>query len=120
MGTAQPKYIETLKLKPGEDLEYIACSYSKQGVHTLNFKTNFNNVLLAEGDIEEETRPANSFDLNLKDHNKAIVGFQTGLNENLEYMGIYIAKKITIKERLQTSDEPAPVKVNNMNLKHTL
>lgn len=40
IGKETPEYIETLLLSEGEDLEYISCSYSDDGIHTLTFKTN--------------------------------------------------------------------------------
>lgn len=35
LGTAEPEYIETIKLADGEDVNYIAWSYSNHGVHTM-------------------------------------------------------------------------------------
>ena len=96
IGTSEPEYIETMKLDEGEDIEYIAWAHSENGVLSLTFKTNFHHILLAEADAEEESK---SFDLNLKDSNKVIVGFRCGFNEYMEYLCIYVAQKLSIKEK---------------------
>lgn len=31
LGTAEPEFIETLTLKEGEDIDYVACSFSQKG-----------------------------------------------------------------------------------------
>lgn len=55
-------------------------------------------VLLAEGDVDLEA--TYTYDLNLKEMNKAIVGFKTGLCEHLESLSIYVAKRLNDSERL--------------------
>ena len=91
-----------MKLVEGEDIEYIACSYSTKGVWSLTFKTNLHKILLAEADSEEGNK---NFDLNLKDSNKVIVGLRTGFNEYMEYLCIYVALKLSIKEKLLLTND---------------
>ena len=55
-------------------------------------------MLLAEGDIDEEA-PYN-FDVNLKDYNKAIVGFRSCFCDYLEGISVYTARRLDIQERL--------------------
>ena len=118
LGKTEPEYIETLKMAEGEDIDYIAWSYSEKGVHTLTFKTNHGNILLAEADVEEQHEGSEVFDLNLRDHNKAIVGFRTGFNENLEFLAVHVATRLSDKERQATSAEAPTIRITNPNVKH--
>ena len=96
IGENVPEYKEVLKLGKTEHLEFISCSYSEKGVHTLTFKTNQNQLLLAEGEVEAEAKW--NVDINLQDHGKAIVGLWTGFNKNLESLAIYTAQRKDVAE----------------------
>jgi hypothetical protein len=42
--------MEEMKLKKDEHIDFIAVTFSEEGAHTLCFKTNQNQVLMAEGE----------------------------------------------------------------------
>ena len=57
MGTSEPEFVETMKLKEGEEIQYVSCAYSSKGIHTITFKTNLDNILLAESEDEHMVTP---------------------------------------------------------------
>ena len=78
-----------MDLSDNEYLEYVSCSYSDRGVHTLTFKTDQNQLLLGEGEIQDEG--TENVDINLADYGRAIVGLKAGFGEGLEMLAIYTA-----------------------------
>jgi hypothetical protein len=84
--------METLKLDKDEHIDFVSCSFSSQGVHTLTLKTTKSQLLMAEGETKLEG--IKTVDINLADFGKAVVGFRTGFNENLEMMAVYTLTRI--------------------------
>ena len=86
--------METLKLAKDEHIEFVSASFSDKGVHTLTFKTSKNQLLMAEGETKEEG--LRTVDINLTDYGKAVVGFKTAFNGNLEMMAIYTLSRLDV------------------------
>ena len=84
--------METLKLDRDEHIDFISCSFSSYGVHTLTLKTNKNQLLMAEGETKLEG--LKTVGINLADFGKAVVGFRTGFNANLEMMAVYTLSRL--------------------------
>ena len=110
-GDGDPEFMETLTLGADEHIEFISCSFNKDGIHTMTIKTDRGQLLLAEGDIpESEYRASPNFsktvDVNLADIGKSIVGFRSGFNENLEMLAVYCSERLDATEEQLQNTEP--------------
>jgi hypothetical protein len=65
--------VDKLVLEEFEHIEFIECSYSNQGLHSLIFKTNTGKTISCEGSAGVGTQQRK---LNLREHNKAVIGFR--------------------------------------------
>ena len=91
--------METLKLDRDEHIEFISCSFSHHGLHSLTLKTTKNQLLMAEG--ETKLPGLKSVDINLSDFSKVVVGFRTGFNENMEMMAVYTMSRLDVEKRAE-------------------
>ncbi len=76
-----------------EHLEYVQATYSQRGLHTLLFKTNTGRVLVSEGQAGPGPK---SRELNLREHNKAIIGFRGLYSSHILDLYMYIALRLDI------------------------
>ena len=74
-------------------MEYVQATYSQRGLHTLMFKSNTGRILLCEG--QAGPGPL-SRELNLREHNKAIIGFRGIYSSHVLDLYMYIALRLDI------------------------
>lgn len=101
-GSNRPTSSYELKLHNDEHLVFISAHHSEDGIHDIILKSNHGNMLVM--DEESERINSGAFDtteINLEDHNSALVGFKGMFEDSITRLSIYSAQIITEHE---TSD----------------
>ena len=80
-------------MDPFEHIEIIKWTYSKKGVHSIEVKTNTTRNINAVGNKGEGELTR---ELNLKDFDKAVIGFRGWFKGNLHDLYVYVAERLDI------------------------
>ena len=73
---------QILKLAEDEHVNHITWAYTAEGITRLGFKTNQNQKIIIEGDkINENSDNQKSFDVNLEDEGKFLIGMRTSFDK---------------------------------------
>jgi len=92
-GKAYNEGSEKVVLEEFEHLEYIHCTYSQQGVHSINFKTNTGRIVVCEGSARKGPMQR---ELNLREHNKAVIGWRGMVGSHLIDLYMYVGLRLDI------------------------
>ncbi|CAI2380734.1 unnamed protein product [Moneuplotes crassus] len=95
---------EKLYMEPFEHIEHMKCTYSQDGLHSLEFKTNTERTLQSIGNVGEgeEVR-----ELDLKEQDKALIGFRGCFKEHIYDIFAYIAVRLDILNDAADDDDLA-------------
>jgi hypothetical protein len=85
--------MEKMILEEFEHMEYVHCTYSQRGLHSVTFKTNTGRLLVCEGSVGKGPLTR---ELNLREHNKAIIGFRGLYSTHILDFYMYISLRLDI------------------------
>ncbi|CDW89077.1 UNKNOWN [Stylonychia lemnae] len=88
-------------LEEFEHIEFVISSYSQRGLHALTFKTNTGRAIACEGSAGKGSHQR---ELNLREHNKAIIGFRGLYSTHMLDFYIYISLRLDIISEQNNSD----------------
>ena len=91
--THSPCMQDKVLLEEFEHIEFVHCTYSQRGLHSLFFRTNTGRLMNCEGQVGKGSLTR---ELNLRDHNKALIGFRGLLSSHILDLYMYIALRLDI------------------------
>lgn len=86
-------HVEKLILEEFEHIEYVECSYSNQGLHSLVFKTNTGKAIVCDGAVGAGAQERK---INLREHNKALIGFRGVYSTHMLDLFMYVSLRLDI------------------------
>ena len=96
---------EKLILEEFEHIEFVGVTYSQRGLHSITFKTNTGRGLICNGDAGKGTF---SRELNLREHNKGVIGFRGLYSSHFLDLYIYISLRLDIISETANADSGSP------------
>ena len=91
-------------MEPFEHIEYLKWTYSQEGLHSLEFKTNTDRTLHTVGNVGEGEE---SRELDIKEQDKALIGFRGWFKEHIMDLYAYIAVRLDILNDAADDDDLA-------------